>query len=520
MPHSISSYPLRRCIGLVVLGAALAACSSGGDAEKAAQQPPAASASDEASATDAAAASGSGFTPSPDFAERFEVIKDSASAEQLYRFLYDLPKGGDLHNHLGGSNRAEWWHEVAVDTERNGGYVYYTKTSIADCREAMRQPVDPGEPYLIYYHTIQASHFESLSDCRKSEYERLAELDEDEKREWLSSLRLDREGEGRWEFFERTGERIADLRRNPYIVTEMLVENMKRFGHEGVRYLELQASARGFVTPEGEPIPPAEVVQMYRDRMAEPDARDTGVTVRFLYTIGRYRPDAEQDLRDTYAFVDKYDDLWVGINMAGREDNDKGHPLRFLETYREMRRKYSGVDLAIHAGEVDEPSEHVRQTLLLGAKRIGHGVDLITDDDTMLLMRHGPYMVEIQLISNQLLEYTPDLSVHPFPEYLRTGIPVNLNTDDRGMWDTNMTDEYYTAVTYFDLSWKEVVQLGHNSLQHSFAPEPVKQRMLEDYAREVAAFEQRYGGSDWQSPLASVQAETYTYGESEFGISF
>ena len=161
-----------------------------------------------------------------------------------------------------------------------------------------------------------------------------------------------------------------------------------------------------------------------------------------------------------------------------------------------------------------------RQTLLLGAKRIGHGVDLITDDDTMLLMRHGPYMVEIQLISNQLLEYTPDLSVHPFPEYLRTGIPVNLNTDDRGMWDTNMTDEYYTAVTYFDLSWKEVVQLGHNSLQHSFAPEPVKQRMLEDYAREVAAFEQRYGGSDWQSPLESVQAETYTYGESEFGISF
>ena len=90
-PHSIPSYPLRRCIGLAFLGAALAACSSGSEAEKTAQQPPAAGASEEASATEAVAASGSGFTPSPDFAERFETIKDAASAEQLYRCLYDLP---------------------------------------------------------------------------------------------------------------------------------------------------------------------------------------------------------------------------------------------------------------------------------------------------------------------------------------------------------------------------------------------------------------------------------------------
>ena len=457
---------------------------------------------------------------SDDFGALFETIKDEASPEELYRFLYDLPKGADLHNHLGGSNRPEWWYEAAADTERNGGYEYYTKTSITDCREAMRQPVDPGEPYLIYYHTIQTSHYESLSDCRKSEYELLAELDAAEKDNWLSSLRLDKPGEGRWEFFERTGERIADLRRNPHIITELLVENMKRFGAEGVRYLELQASARGFVTPEGEPIPPADVVQMYRDRMAQDDVQATGVAVRFLYTIGRYRPDAEQDLRDTYAFVDEYDDLWVGINMAGREDNDKGHPLRFLDTYREMRRTYSGVGLAIHAGEVDEPSKHVRQTLLLGADRIGHGVDLITDPDTMLLMQEGPYLVEIQLISNQLLEYTEDLSKHPFPEYLRTGIPVNLNTDDRGMWDTNMTDEYFTAIKHFDLSWEEVVEITRNGIAYSFAPEPEKQRMLRELDAALADFEQRYGGSDWQAPLQRVEPETYTYGERVFGLSF
>jgi NAD binding domain of 6-phosphogluconate dehydrogenase len=34
------------------------------------------------------------------------------------------------------------------------------------------------------------------------------------------------------------------------------------------------------------------------------------------------------------ANVDRHRDLWVGINMAGREDNDKGYPLRFLDTFR------------------------------------------------------------------------------------------------------------------------------------------------------------------------------------------
>ena len=452
------------------------------------------------------------------FSERFETIKDEATDEQLYRFLYDLPKGGDIHNHLGGSSRSEWWFDLAVDTERNGGYVYYTKTAIEDCPGPRAEPVDQRNPYLIYFHTIQESTYESLSDCQKSEYELMTGLDDEEKAMWIAGLRLDQEGEGRYEFFEKTWRRIGELFRNPHITTELLVENMKRFGAEGVRYLELQTGAAGFVTPEGEPIPVEEGVQFYEDRLAQKDARDTGVTVRFLYTVLRFSPDAEADLENAYAFVDA-NDRWVGINMAGREDNDKGHPLRFLETYRRMRRDYSDVHLSIHAGEVDEPSKHVRQTLLLGAERIGHGVDLITDDDTMLLMREGPYLVEIQLISNKLLEYTPDLDKHPFPEYLRTGIPVNLNTDDRGMWDTNMTDEYFTAVKHFDLSWEEVVAVSRMGLEHSFAPEDEKADLLESYDSDIAAFERRYSG-DWTAPLADVEPETYTYGERVFGLSF
>jgi len=187
---------------------------------------------------------------------------------------------------------------------------------------------------------------------------------------------------------------------------------------------------------------------------------------------------------------------FVAINFVGREDNDKGYPLRFLSTLRDLRRQYSGVNLSIHAGEVDEPNRHVADTLLLGADRIGHGINLISDNETMRDMRHGPYLVEVNLISNMLLGYVSEYAQHPFPEYLRTGIPVALSTDDRGMWDSNITDEFFVATKEFNLSWDEVKMLSRNSLQYSFLPAAAKQELLDDYADRISRFDrsvEKYG---------------------------
>ena len=49
------------------------------------------------------------------FDQQFETIKKTASKAQLYAFLWDVPKGGDLHNHFGLSNMAEQWYEAATD---------------------------------------------------------------------------------------------------------------------------------------------------------------------------------------------------------------------------------------------------------------------------------------------------------------------------------------------------------------------------------------------------------------------
>ena len=319
----------------------------------------------------------------------------------------------------------------------------------------------------------------------------------------MDSIRLDKAHEGRDEFFQTHWQRLFALVTNPWLQAEILYRNMKAFGEEGVTYLELQVAVRGFRRPDGTMIPPEVTGDILRQRLQQKDAIDTSVTVRFQIAILRFLPDAEEHLRRVYQFVYENSDVFVAVNMVGREDNDKGYPMRFLPTMRDLRRQYSGVNLSIHAGEVDEPNSHVRDTLLLGADRIGHGLNLITDDDTMRLMRHGPYLVEINLISNLLLKYVTDYSQHPFPEYLRTGIPVSLSTDDRGMWDSTMTDEFYVAVTEFDLSWDEVKLLSRNSLAHAFTSPALKQEMLTRYDAEI----QRFEGEMHRSGICKARAD-------------
>lgn len=442
-------------------------------------------------------------------AERwFEEVKATATPTQLYTFLYAMPKGGDLHNHLAGAVRSEWYWDAALSQEARG-YIYYTRVRIQNCAPYGNDEFGSAKELLLFKN-LQGSNYAKLDACAKSEFKRLQDLDAREKQGWLESMRLDQPYEGRNEFFEAIWDRIDDLLHNPYLICDILLRNMQAFGQEGLAYLETQEGVEGAKKADGSPYSIDETVAIFRQFLGTPQAKATGVEVRFQNSLLRFSPGAEQRLRELYAITDRYRDLYVGVNMVGREDNDKGYPLRFLPVLRELRHKYPDINLSIHAGEVDEPNFHVRDTLLLGAQRIGHGVNLITDPETMVLMRNGPYLVEINLISNLLLEYVTDYSQHPFPEYLRVGIPVALSTDDRGMWDSNMSDEFYVAVKEFNLSWEEIVKLSRNSLQYSFVDQATKQQLLALYDKRIAAFETQYRKKGWAA-LADTKPVSYGF---------
>lgn len=454
--------------------------------------------------------------PGSEFAARYHAIREAATPEQLYKFLYALPKGGDLHNHFGGSIIPEWKWEILTDPNRTGGDTFYARARFNVSLDA----VDPR----VRNHTIRQHTYDKLDDQKRLEYVPLSELTEAEREDWLNAFRLDAPGEGRYEFFEHTWSRLGDIHRNPHVRFELLAEHIKAFAAEGLIYLESMFGLHTMHDNNGVRWDDEKLLLMMERRLAEPDVATTGLEIRFLETILRFSPDALKDLEITYAWINAHRDRWVGINMAGIEESGKGYPLRFLETYRRLRAQYPTLPLSIHAGEMDSPDRNIRETLLLGASRIGHGVNIFGDPDTLLMLQHSDRtLIEIQLISNRLLEYVPDLDRHPFPELLRTGVPVCLNTDDRGMWDSNMTDEYYTAVTHFNLSWEELISLGRNSLRHAFADSKTKAKLLERYEENLQAFEARFSQGDVAAALLeadTVPAVTYGYAKRTWGFDF
>ncbi|MDO6539799.1 adenosine deaminase [Alteromonas stellipolaris] len=423
----------------------------------------------------------------------FENFKKTATPRQMYQFLQAMPKGGELHHHLSGSGFSEWWYELGADPTQNGGYTYYTQVSDRKCQSDKQS--------ALRFHTISETTWMTLPDCLQQNYTELALLNENQKQDFMDSIRLHTPSEGREEFFSTHWQRLNELTANPILVSKILLRNMQEYQKENLQYLETQVNVRYAKKPDGSPYDPDEALAVYTDMLASKEAQATQVTVRLQYALVRFLPNAEAQLEWIYSFVDKHRDIYVGINLVGREDDKNGHPKRFASTLRTLRAHYPKILLAFHAGESETADSNVRDTLLLGAERIGHGLNTIFDPDTLLLMRNSHYLIEINLISNLLLDYVPNYESHPFPEYLRTGIPTALSTDDRGMFDSTLTDEFYIAVTEFNLSWEELLTLGTNSLQYSFLQPDVK-------AQQLALYHQRMRDFETQVALDTVPTQT------------
>jgi adenosine deaminase len=136
--------------------------------------------------------------------------------------------------------------------------------------------------------------------------------------------------------------------------------------------------------------------------------------------------------------------------------------------------------VTLHAGEltmgVVEPSElrfHIRQAVEIAhAKRIGHGVDLMYEQDPealLALMAKNKIAVEINLSSNdQILNVSG--KAHPFPIYRERGVPVVLSTDDEGIERIDRTHELQRAVETYDLSYADLIGMERNTLEYAFVP--------------------------------------------------
>lgn len=146
----------------------------------------------------------------------------------------------------------------------------------------------------------------------------------------------------------------------------------------------------------------------------------------------------------------------------------------------------------MHSGELGDV-RNVRDAMIMGVERVGHGVLLREDPVAIEYARANNVGIVCSLVSNRLLRVETDYSNHPFLTFLRLGIPTSLSTDDEGMFRTDIANECRVAVTNTDIQYSEMVALSRNSVFESFAGTATKERLLATLAGELKAFEASYG---------------------------
>ena len=433
----------------------------------------------------------------------FDSIRNQPSL--LLAFLRAMPKGGDLHIHLSGSiyteNYIRWAAEDGLCINRQS-FAFWPP------------PCDPDKGSLPATQILQdPALYQQVINAQSMRFFNGPESGHDH-------------------FFAAFGKFGAVSRSHQ---GDMLAEVAARAASQNVSYLEIllapDKGEAGRLATDNHIAPTtdfsamrqalidkglATVVAHGRKNLDDFEARmrdvlhcDTPQADPGCDVVVHYQYEIHRGLAPEIVFAE----MLVGYEMASADPRivdvnpvmpeDAYVPMHDFDLHMRMleylRGVYPKVPLSLHAGELWKgivPPEglrfHIRESVQRAqAKRIGHGVDIMFEDNAPALLKEMAAKkidVEINLSSNDMI-----LGVrgddHPFPVYLKAGVPVTLSTDDEGVSRSDLTQEYWRAVRTYPLTYPQLKQIVRNSLEYSFAQAEVKARLKRKLDQDFAKFE-------------------------------
>ena len=425
-------------------------------------------------------------TPEQKTARYLDSVRKQPSL--LLAFLDDMPKGGDLHNHLDGAIYAE----DLIDFAASDNFCVDRTTS-----RLLAPPCDSCEKYTAK-PAIRCAYDDHVL------YNQIIDA-------W--SMRNWRPGdESGHDHFFATFDKFS-LASHGH-VAEAIASVINRAAREHVEYIEFMHTADGGASAElgmktgwDSDFPKMrdrllagglkEIAAATSKTLAEDETRartelkcgtanpepGCNVTVRYIYQVLRGLPQEAVFAQILLGFeLASSDPRFVGLNLVMPEDwyvplHDFNQHMAMLDYLHGL---YPKVHISLHAGELaaglvkpEDLTFHIRASVERGhAERIGHGVDVMLEKDPIGLMKEMAarnVLVEINLTSNdQILAVSGD--DHPLPIYMKYGVPVAISTDDEGVARSDMTHEYLRAVEGYALSYAELKRMTRQSLEHSFLP--------------------------------------------------
>ena len=428
-----------------------------------------------------------------------------ANPPALYAFLLRMPKGGDLHNHLTGAVYAESYLDAAAEDGlcanlRAGSLVAPNKNG--GCGEGEVPAARSASDNTLRNALIDSFSMRGFVPGRESGHDHF----------FAAFAKFNAVKP------EHRGAFLADLTRRAAEQNESYLEVMAINGKPVNPLADKAGWNQDFDLTRRQLLAGGldSVVEQLRARLGDteksrraalgcdtqPDSPACRVVVRYLFEVLRESPGQQVFAEALAGFrLAAADPLLVGVNFVQAEDGaismrDYHLHMRIMEY---LRQTYPKVHVTLHAGELAPglvPPEglrfHIREAVeTAGAERIGHGVDLLYENDSgalLGLMRRKHVMVEISLTSNDMILGVRG-NQHPLPEYLKAGVPVAISTDDEGVSRTHLTQEFLRAAISYKLSYADLKEMARNSLKYAFVEEPQKARLQKDLEDRFRAFE-------------------------------
>ncbi|MBI3558419.1 MAG: adenosine deaminase, partial [Deltaproteobacteria bacterium] len=187
-----------------------------------------------------------------------------------------------------------------------------------------------------------------------------------------------------------------------------------------------------------------------------------GVRAGLICIVSRGYP--LEDARATIEFACANRQHFIGVDLAGPED---GYPCR---NYQDVFKPAlaAGMPITIHAGEACGPENVWEAIDLLGARRIGHGINSIRDKELMRRLAKDGILLETCPTSNYITRSVAEWDQHPLPRFLEAGIPVSISTDDPGIFGVPLAEEYARCKSFLMMSDADLRKIDEYAAQHSF----------------------------------------------------
>lgn len=235
------------------------------------------------------------------------------------------------------------------------------------------------------------------------------------------------------------------------------------------------------------------------------------VSLTFLGYRGRdWKPEeVTEHAKLAVEFALKYPEKKFGFDIAGPEDTGYS-PAYFKEAF-DLIKDYNNkvksgeikgerIGVTVHAGETPtyddgkSGNESINEALDMGADRIGHGVQAVSNLETLDRLKKSGATVEICGVCNisSIPLNTKGMAIHPVQEFLNREIPITICTDNDAICGTNITKEYaqFLFTGHSELmNWNAVKEAAKNGVSSSFISDKDKVDALKTFSERVRTIE-------------------------------